>query len=286
MTYIARRECCCRAYKCDRIPNYGLPPHKDAQAYSNPRDGDDTVRINKPGPGYHGQQGVSQASPDISGHEQDSNEALRSAPADVFDCTADPTQSDFPVDGGSLDAAEKPGGGHYAKGIGGGRQPHEADCAVLVAGDPGPQKNVLERHGEHSAGADATEGTFDGRSSCGTTDTSAKRGQASASSTSGGSDGAVARSAVECEDASLDGNPEEYLMEKGTELGGEEARSGEQHSEDLSLAGRAIACREHALDGMVYLGQRYAYCTATSTALHARGVQQVVDHVLLSPLCQ
>lgn len=72
-------------------------------------------------------------------------------------------------------------------------------------------------------------------------------------------------------------------MEKGTELGGEEARSGEQHSEDLSLAGRAIACREHALDGMVYLGQRYAYCTAI--LLHYMPVvfKQAVDHVLLSP---
>ncbi|CAB1098069.1 unnamed protein product [Ectocarpus sp. CCAP 1310/34] len=25
-THIARRECCCRAFKCNRIPNYGLPP--------------------------------------------------------------------------------------------------------------------------------------------------------------------------------------------------------------------------------------------------------------------
>ena len=25
-THIARRECCCRAYKCERVPNYGLPP--------------------------------------------------------------------------------------------------------------------------------------------------------------------------------------------------------------------------------------------------------------------
>lgn len=25
-TYIARRECCCLAYKCERVPNYGLPP--------------------------------------------------------------------------------------------------------------------------------------------------------------------------------------------------------------------------------------------------------------------
>lgn len=25
-THIARRECCCRAYKCERVPNYGFPP--------------------------------------------------------------------------------------------------------------------------------------------------------------------------------------------------------------------------------------------------------------------
>lgn len=257
VTYIARRECCCRAFKCERIPNYGLPPHTDAQASSNSKCGNDTYRSNKTGFRHHRQQNASQASPDLPSLEHDANQALQSGQAAVFDCTADPTEADVHANVGSLDAAEKACGEYDAKGRGSG-QPKEADISVLIGGEAGPQKHVQQRRSECSAGgADSTEGTRDNGRDCDEADTSG-HGQASAGSPSGGSDRAVARSAGECEDASNDGGPEAYFMESGKKSGGEEAIRVEEQSEDVSLAGRAIACREHALEGMVYLGQRYA----------------------------
>lgn len=261
MTYIARRECCCRAYKCNRIPNYGLPPQPDARAPSSVKDGDSTaIRPNKPGASHHRQHVDSLASPDSPGHEKGVSEAPQSAISTgpfPFDFTTDPV----PI--GSGDAGEKRCGERDARKRESG-QPDEAGIDDLGRGGAGPQREEQQQHSRTRAGAHSVaEGTAsDGRDS-GKAEPSAPPGQASqGSTTSGGSDRAATRSEGDCEEGASNGEEPEARFEEGSkdDADGEAGRSGVSiTSAGLPLSGRAIACREHALEGMVYLGQRYLY---------------------------
>eukprot|EP00752_Nemacystus_decipiens_P003652 g3366.t1 len=259
VTYIARRECCCRAYKCNRIPNYGLPPNSDVtQAASNPKDGGDALRTDKPGSGHRGEIRVNQASAGIPIHTQDAGEASRSGPACISGGNANPAEPSIPADAGGVDVVVKTGRSeHDAAGRGSEHTP-EADMNEFSACDAGaPQKNVQQQtQRERGAGADPAEGTCDPRGRGEEAQASVNIEQPSLGSTSAVADRAVARSAGENEDGTNDVDPEAFFEKNGKISGGEEGRSAEEHSKGLSLAGRAIACREHALEGMVYLGQR------------------------------
>lgn len=243
MTHIARRECCCRAYKCDRIPNYGLPPQADAQARLSVADGDGTVR-KTPG------RGVGQDLPDRLGHEQDACKPLQSESTGAFDRTSAPTKATVSVEVGSPDAAEKQCSQLDDKGTEIGR-PGAADIGDPRSCEARLHKGEQLAHSHGRAGAYAAEG---GR---GKGNTSAQRGQTLQGGTIGGTDSAVPTSQEGITDAPNDEDPEAIFKGKGQDADGEEANSGEKSSSGLLLYGRAIACREHALEGMVYLGQRY-----------------------------
>lgn len=254
MTHIARRECCCRAYKCDRIPNYGLPSQADFLESSNVNEEEGTVvRTKKPGVGHHQQRGVNHNSPDSPGHNQGATEVLQSRSRGVFvDFKPDPTEAAVPV--AIKNATEQqPCSGHSSD-EGEDGQP---DINALNRGEAGSQKKEQQRHGQWKAGDDAAEGTTRNGHGSGKPSPSAQTGQASQGSTSGGSKRAVARSEEDNGDGLKEEGQGESFKGEGDDSIGEKARSGDwKTSADLLISGRAIACREHALEGMAYLGQR------------------------------
>ncbi len=218
MTHIARRECCCRAYKCDRVPTYGLPPLADAD--EGPIDG-----IGK-----------------NDKSDSDNQDLGLDWVASADSCS--PGERDVGADGGVAASSPTPAAEVPAPFVGDHRGDDSSEEAT-ISGAPG--------EGEQGTGPQEPVGTASpGREKAADDDLGAEDGGG------GGESSATAR--WENEHDGLAKRELQGVSFEGDQAGGGEGEEAtgrpRRNTVELLNAGKAIACREHALEGMVYLGQR------------------------------
>lgn len=207
VTHIARRECCCRAYKCEKIATYGLRLRTDTEeptAGAGAKDGgvatDAMPYRTKKRDFDNKEHDTSRSAPDHCSPEHDADAAQRSGTAGVAD-----------------DKRNQRSHGERGKE----KLTAESEVDSPNGGYAGSQKQEQQRP-HHLAVGDDAAGTHH-------------------------------------EDGDEDEDEErEVRFERGEEdTEKEKARKRERRSSaDLLKTGGAIACRKHALEGMVYVGQR------------------------------
>lgn len=217
MTHIARRECCCRAYKCAKVPTYGLPPLMDSDASfvasgkSGEAAGDlEPARADAPDVGHEGLY-ISRASADLNSvDERNAGEARRSRSVD---------------DGDGDDSSEAVNG---LPGEGGEERRRFEQEVSALGGRCRPTDGDREADADH-------------------------RGDAQ----NGGVDKAASTARMGVEQEKLERHKGiSFRGDGGGDEGPEATSRPRRNTVDILFAGKAIACREHALEGMVYLGQR------------------------------
>lgn len=269
VTHIARRECSCRAYKCDKIATYGLPLLADAQeapAHAVATDG-----------------GVVD---DDSMFQGTSNRSIGSPERDMSEVTPDHYRSP------DHDAAQISG----AAGAGTGATGAPDGCSTVVADIVGSdakqnqtsnaERMKQEKEQEEDWTAESSNRDFDASrkpeqqrlhhrgvrdddsgvngdgGGGGNVTTPDKRQHRLLREVSGGCSGGRGN-AVELsvgrhhDNGSVDQERELHFEEGEEEMEREETMTRKRRgSVDRLNAGGPVACRKHALEGMVYLGQR------------------------------
>jgi len=248
MTPIARRECCCRAYKCDRIPTYGLPPLEDVD--DGPVDD---------GTGNNG---------------KGSGDFLHRARDDKLD----PDRQDLEV-GRAVASSSSCGRGECGGG-GVGGAPRRSGSVAGASSHPPPAAEAPAafaggHHGDDSTEATASSTSGEGGEGAGRKEPGDGASQQRKGPTAGNPDAAVGDLVGErngggggdiTTTARLRddfGDSVEHEQQGGSFEGGQGGAEGgkamrrpRRNTVELLNAGKAIACREHALEGMVYLGQK------------------------------
>lgn len=267
VTHIARRECCCRAYKCDKIATYGLPFGADAEdstANAGVMDGglvNDSILDSTEKNGFEPQRNdISQVTPDHYGGSSvdDVGEAQCSgtAGADVGATATAYHCATVAAGIGDTDHTRiQRNGGERAE------EEWTPESGVHSSNRVYSCSQKSEQHQSHDrqVGDDAA-GVNNDRGGSGNVTVPDIRQQGWLSGTGGnGGSGNAAAVSVErhSENGGVDENRELPFDRGGEDTDIEEAIKEERRSSvDLLNAGGAIACRKHALDGMVYLGQR------------------------------
>ncbi|CAN0528847.1 unnamed protein product, partial [Ectocarpus sp. 12 AP-2014] len=344
-THIARRECCCRAFKCNRIPNYGLPPLTGPPLTGPQIDtaGDGLERANATSINCRSSSsGVAKDLSIVERTERQENSSSHAqhhghqAPADHrrhrhhegFDGTG-PTQHNHSsshsqacttINGdtnssiapdGNPDPIQEPDPGRAGGGgergqqgeiepLGGSAQ-GDANGGSLGSAVPMGHHQPEETHGASLCG---DSGSIDARrlsrgmnvlsgSSCG--------GGVDGGSGGGGRSNTIVTWSEEeprieidrCESDQVSTRAKERRsagqeqscradnqagqIENNKEEG---AKSRTRTSSiDILNAGRAVACREHALDGMVYLGQRAYFLGLESETFTSKDVSDLMRFI-------
>lgn len=319
-THIARRECCCRAFKCNRIPNYGLPPLTGPQidpagdgletangTSINCRSSSIGVARDLSIVGRAEKQGTGSSHAQEHGH-QASAVRRKNRHHEGFEET-DPTQHNHgshnqgcaTIDGDTnssitLDGSPHPKEKREPRRTGGGgergQQGESEPLGGSAQGDAGggsPGNPVPKGHyppeGTRGAGLYSDSDSVDARRLSqgmnvlpGSPRGGGDVGGGGDFGGGGGRSNTIAIRPVEEYGYEID-HSEGDLIPAGAkertsagqeqscgagDQGGQAENDKEEGAQsrtrtssiDILNAGRAIACREHALDGMMYLGQR------------------------------
>ncbi|CAN0071533.1 unnamed protein product [Scytosiphon promiscuus] len=279
ITYIARRECSCRAFKCDRMPNYGLPLRRDAAARADAAvaddDGAETTDVAQSeaqdrcvggSREFHDAMGVSPGHAngsergDGEAGDYGANFAIAATGAVV---TRGGSDTLLPDEGSCRDGrfADCGGGGT----AGSGRQREEEKGRK----PSGPSSAVAGIQNEYSReqlnlrldhrGRDQQAVREDGAARAVARGGGGGGGRKAEKQTIGPEEGG-ARSEGFTGDEVPAWTPERKGEgQEGENVKGTRRGSRKRTSTENFYAGRAVVCRGHALEGMVYLGQRRAY---------------------------
>ncbi|CAM9314375.1 unnamed protein product, partial [Ectocarpus sp. 4 AP-2014] len=344
-THIARRECCCRAFKCNRIPNYGLRPltgpHIDTgDGFETANSTSINCRSSSTGVAKDlsivertEKQGHSSSHAQDHGHQAPADH-VRHRHHEGFDET-DPTQhnhssshnqgcttihgdtNSFCTPDGNPDSIQEPDPRRAGWGGERGQQGESEPLGSSAQGDAcgGSLGSAVpmghhQQEGTHGASLFGDSGSVDAQR--------LSRGMSvlSGSPCGGGVDGGggggggggdggrsntiVTRSeeepGIEIDRCESDLVPmeakerpsagQEHWCGADNQAGqienkkeeGAESRT-RTSSIDVLNAGRAIACREHALDGMVYLGQRAYFLGLESETFTSKDVSDLMRFI-------
>ncbi|CAN0035199.1 unnamed protein product [Ectocarpus fasciculatus] len=335
-THIARRECCCRAFKCNRIPNYGLPPLTGPQIDAA-GDGFETAngtsidgrsssigvvrdlsvveRTEQQGNGSgHARDHGHQAPSDRGKHRlhesfEEAGPTQHNHSSHNQGCTNidGDTKSSFTPDG-NPDPTEKREPTCAGGGGGGGQLGEREPLGGSAQGDAGgssPGSTIPMGHrppeGTYGAGVFGDGGSVDAQR------LSQEMDVLPGSPCGGGGGGGSGRSKTiaarsEEESGCETDHCESDLIPAGAKErpsawqeqwcgadneGGQTENNKEEGAEsrtrtssmDILNAGRAIACREHALDGMVYLGQRAYFLGLESETFNSKDVSDLMRFI-------
>ncbi|CAN0170581.1 unnamed protein product, partial [Ectocarpus sp. 13 AM-2016] len=353
-THIARRECCCRAFKCNRIPNYGLPPLTGPQI-DTAGDGLETANgtsINccssssgvakdlfnverterqehssshaqdhgHPAPADHGRprrhEGFDGTGPTQHNHSSSHSQACTTINGDTISSIApggdpDPIQEPDPRraggggERGQQEEIEPLGGSAEGDACGG------SLGSAVPMGHPQPEQT-------HGASLYGDSGSIDARrlsrgmnvpsgSSCGGGVDGGGDGGGGGGGGGGGDGGGGGRSNTmvtwseegprieidRCESDLVPTGARERRSAGQEQSCGADNQAGQiennkeegaksrtrTSSIDILNAGRAVACREHALDGMVYLGQRAYFLGLESETFTSKDVSDLMRFI-------
>lgn len=227
MTHIARRECCCRAYKCDRVPTYGLPPLADTD--DGPVDG--TRKI-----GEVSGDLLHRARHDTPGSDHQNLGTGRAASADSYG------RGERDAGGGGAAWSPTPAAEVPATFAG----DHRGDDFPEEATVSSAPDDVGEEAEREEPGASGSQGRVKA---------AADRGD---DHDGGGAENSTT-ARLEIEHDGFVKHEHQGVSFEGDRAAGESGGAmgrPRRNTVELLNAGMAIACREHALEGMVYLGQR------------------------------
>ncbi|CAN0527167.1 unnamed protein product, partial [Ectocarpus sp. 12 AP-2014] len=347
-THIARRECCCRAFKCNRIPNYGLPPLTGPQI-DTAGDGLETAN----GTSINCRSSISGVARDLfiverterqensSSHAQDHG---HQAPADHgrprryegFDGTG-PTQHNHSsshsqacttINGGTNSSIAPDGNPDPIqqpdprRAGGGGERGQQGEIEPLggsaqgdaSGGSLGSAVSMGHHQPEETHGASlyGDSGSIDARrlsqgmnvlsgSSCGGGVDGGGGGGGGGDGGGGGRSNIIVTWSEEEPRIEIDRCESDLVPTGGKERrsAGQEQSCGADNragqiennkeqgaksrtrtsSIDILNAGRAVACREHALDGMVYLGQRAYFLGLESETFTSKDVSDLMRFI-------
>lgn len=274
VTHIARRECSCRAYKCDKIATYGLRADaEDSPANAGTIDGgvvdDDPPFKSKNNQGIDSpERDMSQISPDHyhRSPEHDVGEAQCSSAADAGHTGGTSAARGYAAVAADISGTDdKRTQARTAERIKEEEKDRTAESEVhsLNRGFEASQSPDQQRPHHQEVGDDVS-GVINGdRAGGGSVTTPNKKQQGLLRDVSGGcSSGSGNAMEVSIErdhdHGSLDEEERELRFEQGGEGTEKEEGNGRKRrsSVDLLNAGGPVACRKHALEGMVYLGQR------------------------------
>lgn len=267
VTHIARRECSCRAYKCDKIATYGLRADtQDSIAKAGAMsggvvDGDSVFNFSKQRSFDAQERDTSQATPDhYCSSEHDVGEAQRSGTAEASVGATATASGCAPIVAGTGDPDDdlnqRSDGARGEEEWTAEREVHSTNREFVRAQKPEQQRSHHREGGDDAARLNSDSGGGGHVTSPG----KIQRGLLGSvdGSGSGGSGNAAAVSVEKRYENGGVGKEQELRFEQGEEdTDREEAIKMENRSSvDLSNAGGAVACRKHTLEGMVYLGQR------------------------------